>query len=142
MHPDDRRPRLPPPMEDVRRAWRGLHAEVLPEVPPGVSPHVTAPDVSLVIVALSGGPDSLALAAALAFEAPRAGLTAGAIIVAHDLQEGSAGGAERAAAQARELGLDPVLVERVQVLGSGSRSGLGSGSSSGGESGSGSGTGG
>ena len=64
------------------------------------------------LVALSGGPDSLALAAATAFEA--AG-RAGAVIVDHGLQEGSAAVAERAAEQARELGLDPVLVVRVEV---------------------------
>jgi tRNA(Ile)-lysidine synthase len=68
-----------------------------------------------VLVALSGGPDSLALAAATAFEAPRAGCRAGAVIVDHGLQPGSAEVADRAAAQARELGLDPVLVRRVQV---------------------------
>lgn len=72
-----------------------------------------------VLVALSGGADSLALAAATAFEAPRArggaGLRAGAVIVDHGLQAGSAQVAERAAVQARELGMDPVLVRRVEV---------------------------
>ncbi|QEO10757.1 tRNA lysidine(34) synthetase TilS [Protaetiibacter larvae] len=69
----------------------------------------------LVLVALSGGADSLALAAAAAFEAPRAGLRAGAVIVDHGLQAGSDAVAARAADQARALGLDPVLVRRVQV---------------------------
>lgn len=67
------------------------------------------------LVALSGGPDSLALAAATAFEASRAGLRAGAVIVDHGLQPGSAEVAGRAADQARGLGLEPVLVERVDV---------------------------
>ncbi len=67
------------------------------------------------LVALSGGPDSLALAAAVAFEAPRAGLRAGAVIVDHGLQEGSADVAATAARQAGELGLDPVLVRTVAV---------------------------
>jgi tRNA(Ile)-lysidine synthase len=66
----------------------------------------------LVLVALSGGPDSLALAAATAFEA--AG-RAGAVVVDHGLQQGSAAVAERAAEQARALGLDPVVVVRVTV---------------------------
>ncbi len=66
-------------------------------------------------MALSGGGDSLALAAAVAFEAPRAGWRAGAIVVDHGLQGDSARVAERAAAQARGLGLDPVRVVRVQV---------------------------
>lgn len=70
---------------------------------------------ALVLVALSGGADSLALAAALAFEAPRLQLRAGAVIVDHGLQPRSAQVADRAAAQARGLGLDPVLVRRVVV---------------------------
>jgi tRNA(Ile)-lysidine synthase len=68
-----------------------------------------------VLVALSGGPDSLALAAATAFEAPRAGLRAGAVVVDHGLQPGSADAAARAARQAADLGLDPVLVRTVTV---------------------------
>jgi len=97
MHPE-RRPRLTPAIADIRRAVRGV-----------------LPDDGLVLVALSGGPDSLALAAATAFEAPRAGLRAGAVIVDHGLQPGSADVATTAAAQARELGLDPVLVRAVAV---------------------------
>jgi tRNA(Ile)-lysidine synthase len=100
----DRRPRLTPAIADMRRAVRFA----LPE------PRVE-PVESLVLVALSGGPDSLALAAATAFEAQRVGLRAGAVIVDHGLQAGSAQVADRAAAQARELGLDPVVVVRVEV---------------------------
>lgn len=70
------------------------------------------------LVGLSGGADSLALAAALAAEAASARLRAGAIVVDHALQHGSAEVAERAAAAARGLGLDPVLVRRVAVDGS------------------------
>ncbi len=71
----------------------------------------------LVLVALSGGPDSLALAAAVAFEAPRAGVQGGAVIVDHQLQSGSDAVAERAAQQAGALGLNPVRVVRVTVPG-------------------------
>lgn len=67
------------------------------------------------LVGLSGGPDSLALAAATAFEAPRAGLRAGAVIVDHGLQENSDAVAARAAEQATALGLEPVIVVRVEV---------------------------
>ena len=74
----------------------------------------------LVLVACSGGADSLALAAAVAFEAPRAGLTAGAVIVDHGLQQGSSAVAARAANQCRSLGLDPIEVATVQVASSGS----------------------
>lgn len=68
-----------------------------------------------VLVACSGGADSLALAAATAFEAPKLAIDASAVVVDHGLQEGSASVAERAAAQCRSLGLDPVEVVAVQV---------------------------
>jgi tRNA(Ile)-lysidine synthase len=73
----------------------------------------------LVLAACSGGPDSLALAAALAFLAPRAGLRAGAVTVDHGLQEGSAARAAAVAATLRELGLDPVTAVSVTVAGPG-----------------------
>jgi len=73
----------------------------------------------VVVVACSGGSDSLALAAAVAFEAPRRGLSAGAVIVDHGLQEGSSAVACRAAEQCRGLGLNPVEVVTVQVALSG-----------------------
>ncbi|MEI4273522.1 tRNA lysidine(34) synthetase TilS [Klenkia sp. LSe6-5] len=68
-----------------------------------------------VLVACSGGADSLALAAAVAFEAPRAGVPAGAVTVDHGLQAGSADRAAATAGLLRALGLDPVLVRRVEV---------------------------
>ena len=105
------RPRLTPAVADVRRAVRdalaGLGAEGLAADGLGAG--------ALVLVACSGGPDSLALAAGVAFEAPRNGWRAGAVIVDHGLQEGSAKVAERAADQCRALGLEPVVVRRVEV---------------------------
>jgi tRNA(Ile)-lysidine synthase len=71
----------------------------------------------VVLVALSGGADSLALAAAVAFEAPAAAVRAGAVVVDHALQEGSGDVARRAAEMARSLGLDPVEVVPVRVPG-------------------------
>ena len=65
---------------------------------------------SRVDVALSGGADSLALAACLAFVAPQAGWMAGAVVVDHGLQAGSADVASRAAEQATALGLDAEIV--------------------------------
>lgn len=73
------------------------------------------PEGALLVAACSGGTDSLALAAALAFEAPRAGLRAGAVIVDHGLQDGSAEVADETAALCREMGLTPVEVVRAQV---------------------------
>jgi tRNA(Ile)-lysidine synthase len=69
----------------------------------------------LVLVACSGGADSLALAAAAAFEATSAAWRAGAVVVDHALQPGSAQVAEQAASRLRDLGLDPVDVVTVEV---------------------------
>ncbi len=67
------------------------------------------------LVGCSGGPDSLALAAAAAFEAPKLGLRAGAVTVDHGLQAGSADRALLIAAQLEKLGLDPVITAPVEV---------------------------
>ncbi len=72
-------------------------------------------DGQLVLAACSGGADSLALAAALAFVAPRAGLRGGAVTVDHGLQAGSAQRAAEVAAVLRGLGLDPVHAVPVTV---------------------------
>ncbi len=64
-------------------------------------------DSDLVLVACSGGADSLALAAATAFVAPRAGLRAGLVTVDHGLQEGSAARAAEVVSWAGAVGLDP-----------------------------------
>ncbi len=69
----------------------------------------------LVLLGLSGGPDSLALASVAAHFARRGEIHVGAVIVDHQLQEGSAEVAARAATQARELGLEPVSIETVTV---------------------------
>jgi tRNA(Ile)-lysidine synthase len=68
-----------------------------------------------VLVACSGGADSVALAAALAFERRDAGVPVGGITVDHGLQPGSAEQATATADLLRGLGLDPVLVARVDV---------------------------
>ena len=68
-----------------------------------------------VLVACSGGADSVALAAALAFEARDAGVRVGGVTVDHGLQPGSADRAERTGALLRDLRLDPVVVLRVSV---------------------------
>ena len=55
-----------------------------------------AADERRVVAGVSGGADSLALAAALAFEAPKQGVAVDVVIVDHGLQAGSADVAERA----------------------------------------------
>jgi tRNA(Ile)-lysidine synthase len=74
----------------------------------------------LALVACSGGADSLALAAAAAFVAPRLGLRAGGVTVDHGLQEGSDQRAAAVAGRLTELGLDPVRSVAVTVPSSGS----------------------
>ena len=73
----------------------------------------------LVLAACSGGADSLALAAAAAFEAPRLGLRAGGVTVDHGLQAGSAEQAEKVTKTLAAMGLDPVRSIRVTVARSG-----------------------
>lgn len=74
---------------------------------------------ALVLVACSGGPDSVALAAAVAYAAPRLGLRAGAVVVDHGLQPATVEVATRTADWLRGLGLAPVELVAVQVDGAG-----------------------
>ncbi len=95
--------RIPPPVATVRVAVR----RVLADLPRG----------ALVLVACSGGADSLALAATTAFVAPRLGLRAGLVTVDHGLQAGSAVRAAAVATWGSGAGLDPVEVATVRVAG-------------------------
>ncbi|MCW3492758.1 tRNA lysidine(34) synthetase TilS [Microbacterium sp. SSM24] len=97
---DDRRPGLDPAVAEVRLAVRAALAGLA--------------EGSTVVVALSGGADSLALTAATAFEAPKRGVAVASVTVDHGLQEGSADAAAAAAAQARHLGIEAKVV-RVEV---------------------------
>ena len=69
----------------------------------------------LVLVACSGGADSLALAAAVAHVVDRDDRRAGAVTVDHGLQPGSAERARAVAVDLVGLGLDPVEVVHLQV---------------------------
>jgi tRNA(Ile)-lysidine synthase len=73
----------------------------------------------LAYVACSGGADSVALAAALAFEARAADRPAGLVTVEHGLQPESATQAAAVVELGRRLGLDPVLRLAVRVDGQG-----------------------
>lgn len=109
---------LPPALAQARRAV--LEAVAGPGRGPGPAPAaglVDAGDPPRVLVACSGGADSLALAAATAFLARAGKLAAGAVVVDHALQPGSAEVAATAASQLRGLGLDPVLVRSVDPAG-------------------------
>ncbi len=99
----NRRPRLTAAIADVRRAVR--ESLELAGVRQG----------ELVLIACSGGPDSLALAAAAAFEGPRGGIRVGAIVVDHQMQAGSAEVAKATFDKLVALGLEPVEIKTVDV---------------------------
>lgn len=92
----------PDPVAVVRRAVR----ESLSGLEPG----------DLVLVACSGGADSLALAATLAAEAPKAGLRHGAVTVDHGLQHGSARRAQLVRQAMLSLGMEPVVVASPEIV--------------------------
>jgi tRNA(Ile)-lysidine synthase len=94
-----------PPVAAVRVAVRRALDPSALDLPPG----------SLVLVACSGGADSLALAGAAAFVAPRLGLRAGLVTVDHGLQDGSDARAAQVAAWGTEVGLAPSIAVRVTV---------------------------
>ena len=97
------RPRLSPAMADVRRAVRDAWDRQ------GIS------SGDVVSVAVSGGADSLALAAASIFEGKRAGIDVVAVIVNHNLQKGSMEVALKAKETLLSLGFETVEVVEVQV---------------------------
>jgi len=100
-----------PAVAEIRRAVRSVLA-----AQPGDTPQNTLlRGQRRALVACSGGADSLALAAAAAFEGPRFGVAAGLVTVDHGLQPDSAAQAARVAAFGYELGLDPVEVLPVDV---------------------------
>jgi tRNA(Ile)-lysidine synthase len=92
---------MDPAVAAIRRAVRGELADLEPG--------------DVVLAAVSGGADSMAVAAALAAEAPKLTIRAGAVTVDHGLQPDSRGHAERVAATCTRLGLDPVAVISVVV---------------------------
>lgn len=92
-----------PAVATVRTAVR--NALTAAELPPG----------TLVLVAVSGGADSLALAAAAAFVAPRLGLAVGGVTVDHGWFADSAAHAQRVADSMSGLGLNPMDVVTVRA---------------------------
>ena len=88
-------------LQDKRFAHHGVHR-----------PDSDAP---LILVACSGGRDSLALACVAHLVADMTGLRCGALLIDHGLVLNSDRIAAHAAGTCRELGLDPVFVTRVDV---------------------------
>ncbi|WP_410537314.1 tRNA lysidine(34) synthetase TilS [Streptomyces sp. KL2] len=114
-----------PAVAAIRLAVRRTLRDVLQDVPGGSpdspgspgSPGPLAPRrrPPLVLVACSGGADSMALASALAFEAPRLGLRAGGLTVDHGLQPGSDDRAREVVSRLAELSLEPAEALTVAV---------------------------
>lgn len=97
------RPRLTPAMADVRRAIRetwdatGVHSG------------------DVILVACSGGADSMALAMAAKFEGDRAGVSVGAVIIDHQLQEITKAVAAEVSYNLTDAGFSPVVMRAVTV---------------------------
>ena len=77
--------------------------------------HAVASDAPLVLVACSGGRDSMALAAVSHIVCTSMGVRCGVVIVDHGLQEGSEQVVGEAADRCRALGLGPVIVRNTTV---------------------------
>ncbi|MGY1456017.1 tRNA lysidine(34) synthetase TilS [Streptomyces sp. SS8] len=105
-----------PAVAAIRLAVRRTLRDVLQDAP-GAPAGPSAPRrrPPLVLVACSGGADSMALASALAFEAPRLGLRAGGLTVDHGLQPGSGDRAREVVCRLAELSLEPAEALTVAV---------------------------
>ncbi len=97
--------RLHPSVAAVRLGVR----QVLAEPTPG----------GTVLVACSGGADSLALLSAAVFEAPEQAVRVVGVTVDHQLQDGSSEHSSRVADQMRSLGVDESVVATVSVTAEG-----------------------
>lgn len=109
-----------PAVAAIRLAVRRVLHDVLNDIPAHAlaASHGGAhelPPTPLVLVACSGGADSMALASALAFEAPKLGVRAGGITIDHGLQGGSDLRASEVVGRLDALRLDPVEAVTVTV---------------------------
>ncbi|MDF7641297.1 tRNA lysidine(34) synthetase TilS [Bifidobacterium sp. ESL0784] len=92
--------------QDARFAEHGEH-----------DPEIDAPTL---LVACSGGRDSMALSAVSHIVSGMLGIHCGAVVIDHRLQAGSDEVARQAAARCKGLGLEPVIVRAINVEGIGS----------------------
>jgi tRNA(Ile)-lysidine synthase len=105
---------LHPSVAAVRVAVRRTLTELVAERPGGR----LTPDAA-VLVACSGGPDSLALMSAAVFEGHRLGFRVIGVTIDHGLQDDSAAHAARVVEQMVAMGADETASARVQVTGGG-----------------------
>jgi tRNA(Ile)-lysidine synthase len=101
-------------LDPARAAVRLGVRRALPVLGDGDGGH-WVPELDAVVVACSGGADSLALLAATVFELRRAPVRVIGAVVDHGLQEGSAEHTARVVAQMAGLGVDETVSARVQV---------------------------
>ena len=81
-----------------------------------VKPHLARLEAGdIVLVAVSGGADSLALASAVLTEAKQSAITPIALTIDHQLQSGSGAQAEKVEKQLKEMGYGKVIVKKVVV---------------------------
>jgi tRNA(Ile)-lysidine synthase len=81
-----------------------------------VKPHLARLEAGdVVLVAVSGGADSLALAYAILAELQPLAITAIAVTIDHQLQSGSSAQAEKVEKQLKEFGYEKVITEKVVV---------------------------
>ncbi|MFE0045263.1 tRNA lysidine(34) synthetase TilS [Streptomyces albireticuli] len=104
-----------PAVAAIRLAVRRVLHDVLTPTSPASVPPAPSDRPPLVLVACSGGADSMALASALAFEAPRLGIRAGGVTVDHGLQHGSDVRAAEVVSRLAAFDLDPVEAVTVTV---------------------------
>ncbi|MFG2619034.1 tRNA lysidine(34) synthetase TilS [Streptomyces sp. NPDC048507] len=104
-----------PAVAAIRLAVRRVLHDVLNDLAPTAADPRTGAGTPLVLVACSGGADSMALASALAFEAPKLGIRAGGVTVDHGLQPGSDLRAAEVVTRMTALRLDPVESVAVRV---------------------------
>jgi tRNA(Ile)-lysidine synthase len=93
------RPRLTPPIANVRRAIRETFE--MPELA----------GTKAVLLAVSGGPDSMALALGANFELPKLGIRVFAAVVNHNLQPGSRAVAIATVERLSAMGIEAKLLE-------------------------------
>jgi tRNA(Ile)-lysidine synthase len=91
-------------------------SRALIEVRNAVRPHLESASAGdAVLVAVSGGADSLAMAAAILAESKEFLITAVAVTIDHQLQQGSADQAQKVSDQLKELGFQEIIIEKVSV---------------------------
>jgi tRNA(Ile)-lysidine synthase len=95
------RARLTPQVAATRTAVRQLISDLTPG--------------TTILVAVSGGADSLALASAANFEGRKLKLNVAAVIIDHGLQLGSDKVAKKAKSRCESLGIEQVVIEKVTV---------------------------